>query len=290
MLEALASLVGPRAVGGVAQIERPLFVGGLAITALFVGEREIEMDVRVCGHGAGGAAEMVNGFVKLAEFFQSAAQVVAGDAVERIDLHGGKEAVAGVGELAHLVIGDAEIDVRFDPAGREVHDALIIFDRLRESFGARFAIECGLKEIFGSGADHGVQLRGLRSEVKRKSPLAQKRIERAFGAGGHDVNFAAEIDEAKFLDGQGRGAKLRLHQSDGAPNTFGGDVILGDALDGAEGDEVAETVKSLAPAGFGAYQTQAFPVTKTVRLKTQDAPNFISRISLRQSGCLPLAV
>src|ERR1700684_4353123 len=118
LLHALAGLVSPGAVGGVAQIERPLFVGGFAFAAFFVGEREIEMDVRVCGHGAGGAAEMVNGFVKLAEFFQSAAQVVAGDAVERIDLHGGKEAVAGVGELAHLVIGDAEIDVRFDPAGR----------------------------------------------------------------------------------------------------------------------------------------------------------------------------
>ena len=136
MLEALASLVGPRAVGSIAQIERPLFVGGFAFTALFVGEREIEMDVGVGGHGAGGAAEMVNGFVKLAEFFQSTAQVIARDAVERIDLHGGEEAVAGVGELAHLVVGDAKIDVRFDPAGREVHDALIIFDRLGESFRA----------------------------------------------------------------------------------------------------------------------------------------------------------
>jgi hypothetical protein len=265
-----------------------LFVGGFAFTAFFVGEREIEMDVGVGGHGACGAAEMVDGFVELAEFFESATEVVTRDAVERIDLHGCEEAVARVGELAHLVIGDAEIDVRFDPVRCEVHDTLIIFDGLGQGVGASFAIERGLKEIFGSGANHGVQFGGLRSEVKRKSPLAEKWIEGAFGAGGHDVNFAAEFDEAEFLDGQGRGAKLRFHQSDGAADTFGRDAILGDALDGAEGDEVAETVEAFAPAGFGAHQAEAFPVTKTVRLKTQDAPNFISRISLRQSG-RPLA-
>ena len=152
------------------------------------------MDVGVGGHGAGGAAEVVNGFFELAEFFESAAQVVTRDAVERIDLHGGEEAVARVGELAHLVVSDTEIDVRFDPVRCEVHDALIILDGLRKSFGARFAIERGLKKIFGSGTDHGVQFRGLRTEVKRKSPLAQKRIEGAFGAGGDDVNFAAEFD------------------------------------------------------------------------------------------------
>jgi len=37
LLEALAGLVGPRAVGGVAEIERPLFVGSFAFTAFFVG-------------------------------------------------------------------------------------------------------------------------------------------------------------------------------------------------------------------------------------------------------------
>ncbi len=248
------------------------------------------MDVCVGGHRAGGAAQMVNGFVKLAEFFERAAQVVTRDAVERINLHGGEKAIARVGELPQLIVGDAEIDVRFDPVRREVHHALIIFDRLRESFGARFAIERGLKEILGSGADHGVQFRGLRSEVKRESPLAQERIEGPFGARGDDVNFAAEIDEAKFLDGHGRGAKLRFHQCDGAADTFSGDAILGDALDGAQGYEVAEAVKSLAPAGFGTHQAQTFPVAKTFRLKTQDAPNFIPRISLRQSARPPLAL
>jgi hypothetical protein len=178
--------------------------------------------------------------------------------------------------------------VRFDPVRREVHHALIIFDRLGQSFGASLAIERGLEEILGSGADHGAQFRGLRSEIERKSPLAQKRIEGTFGAGRNDVNFAAEFDEAQFLDGKGRGVKLLFHQGDREADTFGWDVILSDTLNGAQGDEVAETVKSFAPAGFGTYQTQTLPVAKTVRLKTQDAPDFISRISLRQSG-RPLA-
>lgn len=290
MLQAFARLISPGAPGRVTQVEHPLFVGGFAFAALFAGEREIEMDVRVGRHGAGGAAEMVNGLVELAEFFERAAQVVTRDAVERINLHGGEKAIARVAQLAELVISDAKINVRFNPIRREVHDALIIFDGFGQGFGARLAIERGLKEILRSGADHGVQFRGLKRQVKWKGPLAQKRIERTLRAGRNDVNFAAEFDEAKFLDGQVRGAKLRFHQGDGAANAFGGDAILGDALDRAQGDEVAETVKSFAPAGFGTYQAQAFPVAKTVRLKTQDAPNFISCVSLRQSARPPLAV
>jgi len=286
-LHALAGLVSPGAVGGVAQIERPLFVGGFAFTASFVGEREIEMHVRVSGHGTRGAAQMFHGFVKLAEFFESAAEVVERDAIERINLHGGEKAIARVGELAQLIVGDAKVDVRFDPIRSQIHDTLIIFDRLGQSFGVRFAIERGLKEIFGSGAGHGVQFRGLRSEVKWESPLAQKRIEGTFGAGRNDVDFAAEFDQAEFLDRHGPGAELHFHQSDGAAHTIGGHAILGDALYGAQGYEIAEAVKSLAPAGFGPHQAQAFPIAKTVRLKTQDAPDFISRISLRQSARPP---
>ncbi len=248
------------------------------------------MNVRMSGHGASGAAQMFHGFFEFAEFFQSATQVVTRNAVERINLHGGEEAIASVGELAQLVIRDAEIDVRFDPIGREVHHALIIFDRLGQGFGARFAIERGLEEILGSGADHGAQFRWLRGQIKRESPLAQKRIEGTLRAGRNDVDFAAKFDEAKFLDRHGRGAKLRFHQCDGAADTFGRNAILSDALDGAQGYKVAEAVKSFAPAGFGTHQAQAFPVAKTVRLKTKDAPNFIPRISLRQSARPPLAL
>lgn len=135
-MEALAGLVGPGTVGRVTQVERPLFVSGFAFAAFFVGERKIEMDVCMRGQGARGAAEVINGFVELAEFLESASQVVTRDAVERINLHGGEKAIARIGELTQLVVGHAQIDVRFDPVRREVHDALIIFDRLGQRFGA----------------------------------------------------------------------------------------------------------------------------------------------------------
>ena len=67
------------------------------------------------------------------------------------------------------------------------------------------------------------------------------------------MNFAAEFDEAEFLDRHGCGAKLLFHQRNGAAYTIGGNVILGDALDGADGYKVAEGVESLAPAGFGTH-------------------------------------
>src|ERR1700733_5955119 len=142
-LHALAGLVSPGTVGGVAQIERPLFVGGFAFTAFFVGEREIKMNVRVSGHGTRGAAQMFHGLVELAEFFESAAEVVARDAVERINLYGSQKAIARVGELTQLVVCDAEVDVRFDPVRRQIHDTLIIFDRLGQSLGLGFAVERG---------------------------------------------------------------------------------------------------------------------------------------------------
>ncbi len=68
LLQSFARLLGPRTVGRVTQVERPLFVSGFAFAAFFVGEREIEMNVRMGGHRAGGAAEVINGFIELAEF------------------------------------------------------------------------------------------------------------------------------------------------------------------------------------------------------------------------------
>lgn len=96
-MQAFARLIGPGAARSVAQIQRPLFVSCAAFAALFVREREIEMDVRVRGHRARGPAKMINGFVEFAEFLQRAAQVISRDAVQRINLHGGEERIARVG-------------------------------------------------------------------------------------------------------------------------------------------------------------------------------------------------
>jgi len=75
--QAIASLVGPGAVGSEAKIEEPLLAGEAAFAALFVGESEIEMHVCVRRHGAGGTAEMFDSSVDLTLLFEDAAEVVA---------------------------------------------------------------------------------------------------------------------------------------------------------------------------------------------------------------------
>ena len=240
------------------------------------------MHIRVGGHGARGTAKVIDGLVEFAEFFESAAEVVARDAVERIDLHGVKERVARVSQLAELVVRDAEIDVSFDPVGGEVDDTLIILNGLGQGVRLRFAIESGTKEIFGRRPGHGVKFRGLRGHIERKPPLLKKRIERNFRARRHDVNFAAQVDEAELVQRQGRRAKLFFNENNRAFYFAGGDVILREALERAKSDEVHEAVKTLAPPCFGTNQPQAFPVAETVRLKTKNAASFRPRIPFRQ--------
>jgi hypothetical protein len=75
---------------------------------------------------------------------------------------------------------------------------------VRQRFGAVFAIERGLEKLFGSRAGHGVELGGFDGHVERERPLLQKWIERALGSRRHDVNFAAEFDQAQFLHGTRR--------------------------------------------------------------------------------------
>ena len=211
---------------------------------------------------------MLDGFFELAQFLEGAAEVIARDAAERIDLDGGEKGVAGVGKMAELIVGDAKIDMRFDPCGREFDDAQIIFDRLRESLSAIFAIERGLEKLFGRGPGHGVELGRFDGHVEWEGPLLEKRIKRTLGAGGHDVNFAAEFDEAQLLHWTRRRGELSFNQLDGAAHAAGGNVILSDALKSAEGDKVAKAVKPFAPAGFRLDEAQALPVAETARLKS----------------------
>jgi len=96
------------------------------------------------------------------------------------------------------------------------------------------------------------------------------------------VNFAAEIHQAKLMERKGGRAKLLFDESDRAHYFAGRDVILRQALQRTERDEIYEAIKTLAPAGFGANETQALPVAKTVRLKTKNAASFRPGISFRQ--------
>ena len=226
------------------------------------------MNIGVRGHGACGAFKMFDGSIEVAEFFERAAEVVARNAAERIDLYGGEEGIARVGKVAELIVGDAEIDVRLDPSGRELDDTQIIFDGLRKSLSAIFAIERGLEKLFGRGASHGVELGRLDGNIEREGPLLEEWIKRTLGAGRDDVNFAAKFDEAQLLHRARRGGELSFDQFDSAANAAGGDVILSDALKSAEGDKVAKAVKPFAPAGFRLDEAQALPVAETARLKS----------------------
>ena len=266
--KARASLFGPGSRRRETQIGLPVFAGVAAVAALFVGKCEIEVNVGVRGHGTSGAFQMLDGPIEVAEFLERAAEVVARNAAERIDLHGGEEGITRVGKVAELIVGDAEIDVRLDPGGRELDDTQIIFDGSRQSFGAVLAIERGLEKLFGRGSGHGVELGGFDGHVEREGPLLEKRIKRTLGAGRDDVNFAAEFDEAQLLNWARRGGELSFDQLDGAANAAGGDVILSDALKSAEGDKVAKAVKPFAPAGLRLHEAQALPVAETARLKS----------------------
>ena len=146
--------------------------------------------------------------IELAQLLESAAQVVARDAVQRINLHRGEESVTCVGKLPQLIVSDAEIDVRFDPVRREFHHALVIFDGFRQRLAARFAIQRRLEKILGRGPGHRVQFRGLRRHIKRESPLPQERIERSFRSRWHHVYIAAQFHQTQFLHGPSAFAKL----------------------------------------------------------------------------------
>ena len=225
------------------------------------------MDVGVSGHGAGGAAQMVDGFVKLAQLLERAAEVVARDAVQGVERDRGLKRSACIGKLAHLIVGHSEIDVGFDPVGRELHNALVILDCLRKHFLARLAIQSVFEKLFGRGAGHGMQFRFTSGDIKRENPLLAEGIERAFGAGRNHQNFAALLDEVKFLQREGIAAELLLDQGDGAAQLSRGNAVFGEPLDGPESDEVAKAVEALAPAGLRTNQPQPLPITKPAGFK-----------------------
>ncbi len=111
-----------------------MIAGLTGVAALFESQRQIEMHVWMRGHEARGVAQIIDGLIDVALFFEDATEVVARNAVFRVDLHGGNERIAGLGKLAGLIIRDAEIDVSFDPMRGLVDDAAIGFDGLGQQF------------------------------------------------------------------------------------------------------------------------------------------------------------
>ena len=264
------------------EIQNPLFASCEAFAPFFVRQRQIEMHVCMGGHGARGATKMVDGLIEFAQFFESAAQVVAGNAIERIDLHGAEKCVARIGELAELVVRNAEVDVSLDPVGGKFDDTLIVLDRLGKRVLPGFAIERTAKKIFGRRSGHGMELGWLCRHIEREGPLLQKRVERNFRARRNDVNFPAQVNESKLMQGGGSCAELFFDESHRAFYFARGNVVLRQALKRAKSDQIDEAVKALAPARFRADQLQTFPIAETVRLKTKNAAGFRPRVSLRQ--------
>ena len=241
------------------------------------------MHVGMSGHGPCRTAQVIDSLIELAKLLEGATQVIARDSVQGINLHRSQKSVSCVGELSQLIVSNAQIYVRFDPTRRQFHDALVIFDRFRQCLAASFAIQRGLKKILGRRSGHRVQFRGLRRHIVRERPLAQKGIEGCFRSWRYHMYVAAQLDHAQFLNWQGLVPKLFFDQCDGAPHPARRDTILRQILDGSHSNQVAETVKTLAPARFRPYQPQSFPVTKTARLQPQNAPNFTSCITLSQA-------
>jgi len=284
-----ARLFGPRAAGRVEQIRDPLRAREAAFTALFVGQREIEVNVGVRGHGARGATQMADGFVDSPLLFQHAAQVVARDAAERVELHGGGEFRARVFHAAHLIERDAKIDVRVNPFGSELQRLTVTIGGLRQKLGVHFTFKRFAEKFLGGRAAQLMDLRGSGRRLERQRPLLFQRIERAIGPGRHNENVAALFEEAQLLQRDGRTNELLFDQADGAAHAACGDVILSETLKSAEGNEVAETVESLAPPCAGTDQPEPLPVTKTARFHSEDAAYFSPRVLLRQAPSFPLS-
>ena len=280
LLEVSASLVGPGTARRVAKIRDPLQASQAALAAFFVSEREIEMHVGVRGHRARGAAKMPDGFVDSALLFEHAAEVVARDAAQRVEVHCGGEFRSRFFDSPHLIKRDAEINVRVDPFGSEFQGLPITIDGLGKQVGFHFAIERLAEKFFGRGAGQRMDFRRDRRGAERERPLLFERIEWPVGARRNHQDIAALLEKTQLLQRCRRAAELLLEKADGSTDAAGRNSIFGQTLKGAERDEVAETVETLAPACSGTDQPQPLPITKTARFYSQDAAYFSPRVSL----------
>jgi len=70
-------------------------------------------------------------------------------------------------------------------------------------------------------------------------------------------------------------------------NAASGNLTFCQALDGAKCDQIAEAVEPFTPASARANELQPFPVAKTARLNSQNAPCFSARVALSQARRSP---
>ena len=123
----------------------------------------------------------------------------------------------------------------------------------------------------------------VRRGVERESPLLLDRAERTRGARRNHEDVAALLEKLQRLERKRRFAELLFDQCDGASHALRGNVIFGEPLDGAQGDEIAKAVETLSPARLGTNQPEPFPIAQAIRIHSEDASHFLPRIPLRQA-------
>jgi hypothetical protein len=287
LLKSSASLISPRTGRSIAEIKKPLFSGESALPALFIRQGQVEMHVRMRRHRTRRAAQMFDGFVDVAEFFERAAQIVARNPIQWIELYCCAKCGTRVRDLTGLVVSDTKVDVSLDPIRRQVHNALVDLNRLGNCFSTRLAIQRHFEKLFGSSPDHRTQFRRHFRWLERKYPLPPDGIEGHWSARRDDEDFAAALPDAMLLQRAGLSAELLLGERNCKTNAARRNFTFGKVFDGAECDEIAETVEPFAPTSARSNEPQPFPVAKTARLDSQDAPCFSARVALSQAGVSP---
>src|ERR1700728_2161926 len=226
---------------------------------------------------------MIDGLVDFSLFLEYASQVVTRNSVQRIKLHGGEKLGARFIGTAHLIKRHTQIDVRIDPLGREIEHLPVFFDRLRQKLWSSLAFQCALEQLLGRRPRHRMEFDRPRRQVEREHPLLLQRTKRARGARWNHHQVAALFKKAQFVERKLGAAELLPDQIDRTANAASRDSIIRQPLQRPQGDEIAKVIESLPPTGLGTHQLEPFPIAKTARVHSQNAPNLSSGISLHQA-------
>lgn len=242
------------------------------------------MRVGVRRHGVNGAAKIVDGFVDPAHFFEDAAEIVAANRIAGIERKRREKRLLGFIELAEMIERHAKIDVRLDPIGGDIEDALIRFDRFVEHLRITFCGNRDFEPFLGGARFELVELLRRLTPLQRQNPLARQGIKRRrAGPGRNHGNAAPAFDELQILDAQRRLSELAFDGGYGAAQSASWHAGIREAFDDAQGGQIAEIVEMLAPANTRTDEAQTFPVAQPAIVDTYNSPSFHARIAIAQS-------
>jgi hypothetical protein len=93
--------------------------------------------------------------------------------------------------------------------------------------------------------------------------------------------------DTMFLQWTRLSAELLLGKRNCETNAASRNFTLSEPFDSTESNEIAEAVKPFTPASARSNEPQPFPVAKTARLNSQNAPCFSARVALSQARRSP---